>query len=193
MSARGNAKLKDLHSDSSWLEGKRKKISNAVKARGGHQSHNNPMHGKKHSMTTKQKLSEIAIKRNPNCYLKASQTKVSRGISVPPETQTEWEIYRKKVRNYTYKSWKYHYDIINPLGLVRGKDYELDHKFSITEGFKQNIDPTIIGHYCNLILLPKSENRSKRINCSITLEELIKNYTCSIIPSDSPSSDTTTS
>ena len=58
------------------------------------------------------------------------------------------------------------------LNLERGADYELDHKFSITEGFKQNVSPEIIGHYANLELLPKFDNRSKRIRCSIALTEL---------------------
>lgn len=177
MSEKGNASLKELHSDSNWVAEKGNKISKAVKNRGGHFGTNNPMYGKSHSIDTKQKLSERANKRNPACYIEATNTKISRGIAIPKDQKSTWELYREQVFNYTYRNWKHHQDKINPLGLKRGRGYELDHKFSITEGFRQRVDPAIIGHFSNLELIPKSVNRSKRTQCSITLEELIKAYT----------------
>jgi hypothetical protein len=173
MSERGNATLKKLHTDSDWIAEKGSKISKAVKSRGGHSGVNNPMYGKSHSVDTKQRLSERANKRDPSCYTNATETKISRGMAIPKEQKSEWDLYREHVLNHTYKSWQHHQDKINPLGLERGSEYELDHKFSITEGFKQAVDPSVIGHYANLELLPKLVNRSKRITCSITLEELI--------------------
>lgn len=174
MSKSGNAKLKELHDNPEWLSNKSKKISEAVKKRGGHGKKNNPMFGKNHSTDTKQKLSDRANKRDPVCYAEATETKIARGIAIPKEQKTDWELYREQVLNHTYKSWQHHQDKINPLGLERGREYELDHKFSITEGFKQGVDPAVIGHFSNLELIPKSVNRSKRIHCSITLEELLK-------------------
>lgn len=174
MSNKGNAILKELHADQTWLTNKSNSISEAVQRRGGHAGENNPMFGKSHSLETKQILSNRANNRNSDCYLNATKTKIARGLAIPKEQKTKWELYREQVLAYTYKSWKHYQHKINPLGLVRGSEYELDHKFSITEGFKQNVDPEIIGHYSNLELLPKADNRSKRINCSITLEELIK-------------------
>jgi len=50
--------------------------------------------------------------------------------------------------------------------------YHLDHKFSIFEGFKQGVDPELIGNITNLEFIPWEENLSKGSNCSITLEEL---------------------
>jgi len=173
MSERGNARLKKLHLDSDWTAEKGNKISKAVKIRGGHSGINNPMYSKSHSVDTKQRLSERANNRDPGCYINATKTKISRGIAIPKEQKSEWEFYKEQVLNHTYKSWKHHQDKINPLGLERGSKYELDHKFSITEGFKQSVDPSVIGHYANLELLPMLVNRSKRIKCSITLEELI--------------------
>lgn len=172
MSERGNAKLKELHTNKEWVATKGSNISESVKLRGGHTAENNPMYGKSHSDSTKKKLSDKANKRNPECYSTATETKIQRGLAIPKEHKTEWELYRDQVFNYTYKSWQHHQNKINPRGLVRGSEYELDHKFSITEGFKQNVSPEIIGHYTNLELLPKDANRSKRIKCSITLEEL---------------------
>ena len=174
MSERGNAVLKELHNNEEWLSNKSTKIANAIKQRGGHAGENNPMFGKSHSDKSLKLLTERANTRDPSCYLDATETKIARGLAIPKEQKTEWELYREQVHNHTYKSWKHHQNKINPLGLERGSEYELDHKFSITEGFKQNVDPEVIGHYSNLELLPKDDNRSKRIKCSITLEELIQ-------------------
>jgi len=50
--------------------------------------------------------------------------------------------------------------------------YQLDHKFSVLEGFKQGVDPKIIGNINNLEFIPWEDNLTKGSNCSITLEEL---------------------
>jgi len=50
--------------------------------------------------------------------------------------------------------------------------YHLDHKFSIFEGFKQGVEPEIIGGISNLEFIPWEDNLSKGSDCSITLEEL---------------------
>jgi len=172
MSIRGNASLKELHNNPEWLASKSKRISSAVAARGGHLGDKNPMYGKHHSIETKQQQSAKAAKRDNACYTAATNTKIANGLAIPKAQKSDWELYREQVLNYTYKSWKNHQDTINPTGLVRGSEYELDHKFSITEGFKQSVDPLIIGHFVNLELLPKSKNRSKRIACSISLDDL---------------------
>ena len=52
--------------------------------------------------------------------------------------------------------------------------YCLDHKYSIFEGFKNNIKPEIIASFKNLVFIPWRDNVVKRTNCSITKEELIK-------------------
>ena len=52
--------------------------------------------------------------------------------------------------------------------------YNLDHKYSIIEGFKNNVPPQTIGHIANLEMLPWKDNLSKQGNCSITLQELKK-------------------
>ena len=56
-------------------------------------------------------------------------------------------------------------------GGVEGK-YHLDHKYSIIEGFKNNIEPEIIGNIKNLEFISWQENIKKRTKCSITIEEL---------------------
>ena len=52
--------------------------------------------------------------------------------------------------------------------------YHLDHKYSILEGFNQNINPDIIGNITNLEFIPWEDNVKKRVACSISKTELLK-------------------
>lgn len=55
----------------------------------------------------------------------------------------------------------------NPHGISR------DHKFSVTEGFKLGIDPSIISHPANCQLMLHRDNQRKHKHSSINLQELI--------------------
>ena len=50
--------------------------------------------------------------------------------------------------------------------------YHLDHKFSIIQGFINNIPPEIIGNIKNLEFIPWLDNIKKRTKCSISINEL---------------------
>jgi transposase-like protein len=52
--------------------------------------------------------------------------------------------------------------------------YQLDHKYSISEGFKNSVSPIIIGNISNLEFIPWEENNKKRAKCSINLEDIGK-------------------
>ena len=54
--------------------------------------------------------------------------------------------------------------------------YHIDHKFSISEGFKQGVPPEIIGDIVNLEMIPAIENIRKYGKCSITLKKLKELY-----------------
>lgn len=54
--------------------------------------------------------------------------------------------------------------------------YHLDHKFSVSEGFKNNIPPYIIGNICNLEMITSINNLVKNRKCSITKENLLKEF-----------------
>lgn len=112
--------------------------------------------------------------------------------TIPEENLTLWKLYENKVDRITRDNWTYYSNIINPNNLPRGKEYELDHKFSKHAGFLSNVPPEVIGHYSNLELVPRYQNRRKHNKCSITIDKLYSGIN-SIIPSDSPSSDTITS
>lgn len=84
-----------------------------------------------------------------------------------------YDLYYYNVRRITEANYKKYKNIINPKNLERGNNkYHLDHKFSIYEGFKKNIDPEIIASVNNLEMLTECENISKGYSCSITEKEL---------------------
>lgn len=131
------------------------------------------MLGKTHSMESNLKRSEslIGIKRSAETISKIIQTKIDKGIFWRPDDPqyTEFKKYKRKVYYWTNKN---NLTILDNY-FKRGKfQYHLDHKYSITKGFENNIPPKIIGNIHNLEFLPFKENVSKGINCSITIEEL---------------------
>lgn len=81
-------------------------------------------------------------------------------------TDPELIKYQKLVRKLTAI-------IIRHYNLKTKPGYEWDHKFSVKEGFQQNIHPNIIASRDNLELIPIQDNRSNGTKCSITRDELI--------------------
>lgn len=113
--------------------------------------------------------------RYPGCqkcrYIKSANTR-SRDRS-----KTSLDGYGAQVKRYTSRSYKDHLDLINPLGLLRAKgSYELDHIFSIREGYENKVPPEVIGHYTNLRMLASSENGSKHSRCDKTIEDLYRDF-----------------
>jgi hypothetical protein len=98
--------------------------------------------------------------------------KVLNGSAIDPSLKTAWKLYEDAADRHTRESWIYNQDKINPTNLPRGMIYELDHKYSKSYGFKNNVPPEIIGHWSNLRMIDQSSNRKKYNTCSITLEEL---------------------
>lgn len=66
--------------------------------------------------------------------------------------------------------------LINPDDNPRNREFNLDHIFSIQQGFLHNIEAEIIGNYTNLRVISSIENRQKYIQCDKTIDELIENY-----------------
>jgi len=76
---------------------------------------------------------------------------------------TDFELYSKMVRRFTEQ---------NDLTILkdfekRSKDFHVDHRFSILEGFKNNIPPYIIGSLDNLEILSRENNSRKWVKCSV--------------------------
>lgn len=111
------------------------------------------------------------------------KTKIERGWIIPDEFLSDYQIYRKKVKRLTEVTYKVYKSIINPNNLERvtnGKNgFQLDHKYSIIEGFLNNVEPEVISHHCNLQMMEWGSNRTKSKRCDIDLEQLrnkIKSY-----------------
>ena len=88
----------------------------------------------------------------------------------------EFVLYRGRVRCLTEKTYRNHKDTINPEGYIRsrGSDgWQLDHKFSIVEGFKEKIRPEIMSSITNLQMLSSLENNKKNTRCDILKDELL--------------------
>jgi hypothetical protein len=96
------------------------------------------------------------------------------GINLSDEEILKFEKYRKQVRALTAKTYRNFKSFINPNDLVNGKyDYHIDHKYSVYEGFKNNVDVKIISSKENLQMLYYLDNLSKGVGCSIQLGELL--------------------
>lgn len=111
----------------------------------------------------------------PEIREKQYQTKVERGIITPREKKSARQKYYDEVVRLTKISWNDHFDKINPKRLNRS-EWDLDHIFSIQEGFRQGIPPYIISHWTNLRMLEPKENYSKGMRCDKTKEQLFEDF-----------------
>jgi len=133
----------------------------------------NAWKGKKQSLEANKKRSEKLKGRvmTNESIQKMIQTKIERGLIRKPDDlqYLEFKKYRRKVYYWTGKNDLTILENYNKRSLL---GYHLDHKYSITEGFKNNVPPKIIGSIHNLAFIPYIENVKKGTKCSINLEEL---------------------
>lgn len=90
---------------------------------------------------------------------------------------SEWSEFRK----YSTAVWKETKKFIKELENFdkRGRnqdEYHCDHKYSIYQGFKDNVPIEVIGNIVNLEMINSRVNMSKNIKCSINLEDLYELY-----------------
>lgn len=132
------------------------------------------MLGKKHSEETRQKISQ-SIKR---VYVKIRNTMEEKNRWIKEEEVPAYTKYKRKVAYYTQKSL---HKLPDYDGSKRGindfssDNYQIDHIYSVNDGFINNIEPIIIGHHANLRFIHWSENAKKSVKSDITIEELMKN------------------
>lgn len=88
-----------------------------------------------------------------------------------PAEQRKLDLYKKRVRlqtDYTYDRYK---NVINPEDLSRS-EYQLDHIYSVLDGFDNNVPIRVLCSPINLMMLPMSDNISKGRESGMTIEEL---------------------
>jgi len=86
------------------------------------------------------------------------------------DERDEFERYQELVRILSNKNYQTYFKEI-PNAKKRSRDYHLDHKFSISEGFRRNIPVEIISHYSNFEIMHGRLNESKGTKSSISLRE----------------------
>lgn len=95
-------------------------------------------------------------------------------------TQQELEkfkIYYRKVIQLSGSNYSQYTQLINPKDLPRGrKSYHLDHRFSIIDGFENDVEVKIISSPVNLQILSAFKNQRKHSKSSISLEKLHEVY-----------------
>ena len=123
------------------------------------------------------KLNDIDENGN-NHYDRMTLKNYESGLWVKPEDKPDFEHYKIKVYKvmYKFKDEIKKLENYDKRGHANKGKYHLDHKFSMCEGFKQNIPPYIIGNINNLEMIIGRNNLSKNRKCSITKEELIKAF-----------------
>ena len=108
-------------------------------------------------------------------HKKTQQTNIKNGLWIDPSEKTDLQLYRQEVKNYTYQ--KANHSLI-PLIETHfpGSGNDIDHEYSVYDGFKNRILPEIVGSYKNCRILPRVKNIRKRNKSSITLLELCDRY-----------------
>jgi hypothetical protein len=110
--------------------------------------------------------------------LKIRQTMEKNGHWIPQEDLRDYEIYKREVYAVTKRqnlSLLKNYDKRARAGIEGG--YQLDHKYSISMGYINQVPPSIIGSLSNLEFISWEENVSKKNKCSLSIEELMEEYT----------------
>lgn len=95
--------------------------------------------------------------------------------ATPRDQRPLRQLYYDEVKRVTKDNWNEHFDKINPNRLNRSQ-FDLDHIYSIQQGFLDNIPPYIIGHWTNLRMIIPTENYSKGMRCDKTKDQLFEDY-----------------
>jgi hypothetical protein len=85
--------------------------------------------------------------------------------------------YSKIVRSKTRAVFRKYKELIDPNNLtIDSKKYHIDHIYSVSDGYKNNIDHNIISSYINLRVISSIDNFKKGQKSEIIKEELIRRY-----------------
>jgi len=88
-----------------------------------------------------------------------------------------WNSYKKYVIRLSNRNFSIYHNIINPNKFLRSLEgYHLDHIYTISDGFNNNILPQIVASPVNLQMLTAFNNRSKKDRSDMTENELFQKY-----------------
>jgi len=107
---------------------------------------------------------------------KTREIRIRNGTQIDDNLIESFLIYKKIIVNRSTTIYRNNVNEINPMNLKRGiKNFHIDHKYSIKQGFLNNVPIEIISHPCNLTMIWWKDNLEKQDKCNITLKELISN------------------
>jgi len=133
-----------------------------------YQSHNSISQlAKRYNCTESQalELQELIYKQNADGLIYRNKT--------DDKNKMKFLLYSSKVRIISEANYRRYKNIIDPRNL-RGRDYHMDHAYSVFNGYLKSVPPEIIGSRYNLHIIKKTDNIIKKNNNSITLRELYK-------------------
>lgn len=119
------------------------------------------------------------VSQSEEIKIKKYKTALNHGFILPKEMKDDYQRYKDTVAKLTEKTYFKYIEEINPKRLNRGvsnNSHHLDHKFSIFQGFLENIPEEVIASKINLELINARDNRSKGKNCSWTKEDLLNQF-----------------
>jgi len=134
---------------------------------------------KRKEILKKIKISLKSIQENGKSLMSnVSEKRVKKmredGKLIKLEEMSDFQIYKMQVNKITNRQHLNTLENFEKRGRadINKNAFHLDHKFSIKEGFLNNIPTYIIGDISNLEMIPHSDNCSKNYKCSISLENL---------------------
>ena len=132
---------------------------------------------KKRKQTNLEKYGSENIFQSIEFKKKMKIYKSENNLTIPPELDNEWNIYKNDVRRFTrmfkeelYNNWNgfdfYDNEFIQKYLTLHHNDKKyptIDHKISIFDGFNKGIPADIIGDIKNLSITKRTINSSKNL------------------------------
>lgn len=103
--------------------------------------------------------------------IKGNKTKQQRGLITLDEDRNDFKHYKNLIHWLTKRN-SHHLNTMLTGRAGTEDAMQIDHMFSIFNGFKNGVSPFLLGSKFNLQLLPWKDNLEKSTNCSLTLEDL---------------------
>ena len=116
------------------------------------------------------------LNKDHNFRLHVRKTNIASGKWICDSKKSDFKLYSHLCRKYTKNNNLNELKNFHLRGAVEKNGYHLDHIFSISEGFKNNISPWIVGSLINLRMIPAKENIAKNAKSDISIEELFYKY-----------------
>ena len=83
--------------------------------------------------------------------------------------------YRKKCQQYLNTQYKRNKHILDPEN-KRGKDWHIDHIYSVSDGFINNVPINVVSDISNLQLISAKDNYRKHKTSGKTIEQLYEDF-----------------